>query len=430
MRFNEEIQGVLERREIANHKNLIKEIKKESQQSDLYLEPLNRINPNIKLHQSDFSSLKEMLFYQERMDAQIRKREKPVTFDEDGDEIVPQLTEEDKEFIQRGENFDQQARDIVKDMEDLAKTRNMIELCDEIEKAPRNYSLLLTGKPNSRENEREVVRSAREVKEVLNQRLIISENLVSDKLDTMSYMGAEVEDKPVYYRCMYAGNNTADFKDKINDEIALNNGPKTAGQARMNAYCKSMFEQSIGDRFEDKYNNIFIGDKSLYDLSKEFEAAHPKAAPFDTEEKRNQWMMNKMTIAAVEGKEKITACPGSDDPSKKVDIKPVASEFKKVPQSGGLTSRFQDVCDMFMDYGLLKTPFEMIRRGVKAVKSLVQPMSVNDLAKEDKQKSRATDWLDEHVVRPEHEHKKGVLSETPSLKASDMNKQAPRPKRT
>jgi hypothetical protein len=60
---------------------------------------------------------------------------------------------------------------------------------------------------------------------------------------------------------------------------------------------------------------------------------------------------------------------------------------------------------MFMDYGLLKTPFEMIRRGVEKVKASIKPISMDDLAQTDKQKSRATEWLKN---RDENTHDAGL----------------------
>jgi hypothetical protein len=60
----------------------------------------------------------------------------------------------------------------------------------------------------------------------------------------------------------------------------------------------------------------------------------------------------------------------------------------------------------------------MMRRGINAIKSLVQPLSVSDLAKEDKQKSRATDWLDKQSSNP-NVHKDSF---------SDLDKPATKPR--
>ncbi|MCL2500291.1 MAG: hypothetical protein FWE90_08140 [Defluviitaleaceae bacterium] len=401
LEFNEHLLEVLERKEIENHKGALKNIDNYSKTHNIYTKPLQNLYPDTKWHKDDFSSLNKLLYFEEHMDAQKEKHKKLESDDP-----------ESMEFGQRRLIYDAQTMDIIRDLGEMAKTRNMIEMCEEIEKAPSTYTLLLTGQADSRESRREVLRTAGEVKAVLQQRLTVSQHMMDDRLDNLSYMGGENKNKKHHFRLMYAGNNTSDFSDKVNDEML--GEPTTAGHARMNEYCKAMFGQNMGgimsayEKPEDKFKNIFIGDKSLYDL------ADSEALLFQSDENKSQWMMNKLVIAAAEGKEKITASPNPSDPSAKVDINPMTNEFKNVPKATGLKGRLQDVCDMFMDYGLLKTPFEMIRRGVEKIKDKIKPISVDDLAKTDKQKSRATDWLEKKERNP-FEFKKGAL-----IKGSDL----------
>ncbi|MCL2603805.1 MAG: hypothetical protein FWD90_04940 [Defluviitaleaceae bacterium] len=402
LEFNEHLQGILERKEILNHKAALRNIDNYGKTQPIYTKPLQHLSPDIKWHKDDFETLHKMLYFQEHMDAEIADKRKRELNEE-----------ESNDFEHRTQSFNSQSVDIVRGLEEMAKTRNMMELCDEIGKGPRNYSLLLTGEPHSRESEREVQRTAKEVKEVLQQRLIATQKMLDEKIENLSYMGAENDKKKNHFRLMYAGNNTSDFNDKLNDEML--GEPVTAGQARMNAYCKSMFEQNMNgmlgayDTVESKCKNIFIGGKSLYEMS------DSEKLLFQSDEHRNQWMMNKLVIAAAEGKEKITASPNPDNPNQKIDISPSAAEFKNVPKGTGLKGRLQDVCDMFMDYGLLKTPFEMIRRGVDKIKAGIKPISMDDLAKSDKQKSRATQWLEKHEDNPHEQHKKNV-----KIKGSDL----------
>jgi bacterioferritin (cytochrome b1) len=404
LEFNEHLQGILERKEILNHKDALKNINNYSKNNPIYTKPLENLSPNVKWHKDDFNTLNKMLYFQEHMDAETADKKKR------------ELSEEDnRDFEHRKISFNAQSIDIARDLEEMAKTRNMLELCDEIQKAPRNYTLLLTGEPKSRESEREAVRTAKEVKDVLQQRLNTSQKMLDEKIENLSYMGVENDKKKNNFRLMYAGNNTSDFNNKLNDEML--GEPATAGQARMNAYCKSMFEQNMSgilsayDNVESKCKNIFIGGKSLYEMS------DAENLLFQSDENRNQWMMNKLVITAAESKEKITASPNPDKPDKKIDINPITSEFKNVPKGSGLKGRLQDVCDMFMDYGLLKTPFEMIRRGIDKIKASIKPISMDDLAKSDKQKSRATEWLKKHEENPHEQHKKNIVSKGSDLPA-------------
>jgi hypothetical protein len=400
--FNAHMQGELERKEVTNHKAALRNIENFSKDQPMYTKPLQNLHPDVKWHKDDFPSLHKMLYFQEHMDAEIADKEKRELTDE-----------ESKDFNQRKNKFQGQSIDIARDLEEMAKTRNMMEMCDQIIKAPRNYTLLLTGESNSREAEREVIRTAKEVQDVLKQRLNVTQTMIDEKLENLSFMGAENDKKKNSFRLMYAGNNTTDFSDKVNNETL--GEPTTAGHARMNEYSKSMFDLNMGnlmgahENVENMCKNIFIGGKSLYELS------DSEQLLFQSDENRNQWMMNKLVIAAAEGKEKITAKPNPDNPNQTIDITPVTAEFKKVPKATGLKGRFQDVCDMFMDYGLLKTPFEMIRRGVDKIKASIKPISMDDLAKTDKQKSRATQWLEKHVDDPYTQHQKGFV-----LKGSEL----------